>query len=65
MQERVRQFEVEVPPADPGDRQKGDSESEAPNKRRKQESDPDPHVPVDFSLCDGSSDQGVESADDF
>ena len=32
--------------------------------RRKQENDPDPHVPVHFFLCDGSSDQGVESVDD-
>ena len=64
VRERVRQFEVEVPPADPGDRQNGDGESEAPNRRRKQESDPDPHVSMDFSLCDGSSDQGAELADD-
>ena len=64
VRERVRQFEVEVPRADPVDRQNGDSESEAANKRRKQESDPDPHFPVHFPLCDGSSDQGVETADD-
>ena len=37
VRERVRQFEVEVLRADPGDRQIGDTESEAPNKRRKQE----------------------------
>ena len=45
VRERVRQFEVDVPPASPGDRRNGDSESEAPNKRRKQENDPDQHVP--------------------
>ena len=41
-----------------------DPKDEAPNKRRKQESDPGPRVPVHFSLCDGSSDQGTKSVDD-
>ena len=51
--ERVRQFEmnggvscsstVEVPRANPGDRQSEDPKDGAPHKRRKQESDPDPH----------------------
>ena len=61
VRERVKQFEmnrgvscmtaVEVP--------------QAPNKRRKQESDPDPRAPVHFSLCDGSSDQETKSVEDF
>ena len=72
VRERIRQFEmngvsrtsiVEVPQATPGDRQSEDPEDEAPNKRRKQESDPDSRAPVHFSLCDGSSDQGTDSAE--
>ena len=72
--ERVRQFEmnggvscsstVEVPRANPGDRQSEDPKDGVPRKRRKQESDPDPHAPVHFSLCDGSSDQVTKSVDD-
>ena len=60
MLERIKQFEidggvsrtstVEVPRAVPGDRQSEDAEGEAPNNRRKQESDPDPHAPVHLSL---------------
>ena len=73
VRERIRQFEmngvsrtstVEVPRATPSDRQSEDPEDEAPNKRRKQESDPDSRAPVHFSLCDGSSDQGTKSVDD-
>ena len=73
VRERIRQFEmngvsrtstVEVPRATPGDRRSEDPEDEAPNKRRKQESDPDSRAPVHFSLCDGSSDQGTKSVDD-
>ena len=74
VRERVRQFEmsggvsststVEVPRTVPGDRQSADAEVEASNKRRKQESDPDPHAPVHLSLCDGSSDHGTKSVDD-
>ena len=45
-------------------RQREDPEDEAPNKRRKQESDPDSRAPLHFSLCDGSSDQGTKSVDD-
>ena len=48
----------------PDDRQSEDPEDEVPHKRRKQESDPDPHAPVHFSLCDGWSDQGTKSVDD-
>ena len=73
VRERIRQFEmngvsrtstVEVPLATPGDRQSEDPEDEAPNKRRKQESDPDSRAPVHFSLCDGSSNQEAKSVDD-
>ena len=73
VRERIRQFEmngvsrtstVEVPRATPGDWQSEDIEDEAPNKRRKQESDPDSRAPVHFSLCDGSSDQGTKSVED-
>ena len=74
VRKRVRQFEmngdmsctstVEAPRATPGDKQSEDPEDEAPNKRRKQESDPDSHAPVHFSLCNGSSDQGTKSVDD-
>ena len=39
-----------------GDGQR-DTEGEAPNKRRKQERDPDSRDPVLFSVCDGSSDR--------
>ena len=35
-----------------------------PSKRRKQESDPDPRIPVHFCLCDDSSEQGAKSVDD-
>ena len=69
VRERTRQFEVdggvsrtsavEVPQAALGDTQSADPEGEAPNKVRKQESGPYRHTPVHFSLCDGSSDQGV------
>ena len=55
---------VEVPRAPPGDRQSQDPQGEAPNERRKQESDPDPHAQVHLSLCDGSSDQGTKSVDE-
>ena len=71
VRERVRQLErnssascsntLEVPRASPSDRQSEDPEDEAPNKRRKQESDPDPRAPVHFSLCDDSSDPGAKS----
>ena len=70
VRERIRQFEmngvsrtstVEVPRATPGDRHSEDPEDEAPNKRRKQESDPDSRAPVHFSLCDDSSDTGTKS----
>ena len=44
-----------------GDRQCEDAEDEAPNKRRKQESDPEPHVPVIYYLCDDLSHQGAKS----
>ena len=54
---------MEVPRASPSDRQIEDPEDEAPNKRRKQESDSDPRAPVHFSLCDGSSDQETKSVD--
>ena len=74
VRERVRQFEmngdmsctstVEVPRATPDGRQSEDPEDEAPNKRRKQESDPDSRAPVHFSLCDGSSDQETKSVED-
>ena len=73
VRERIRQFEmngvsrtstVEVPRVTPGDWQSEDIEDEAPNKRRKQESDPDSRAPVHFSLCDGSSDQGTKSVED-
>ena len=36
-------------------------EMEPPSKRRKQESD---QIPMHFSLCDDSSDQGAKSVDD-
>ena len=73
VQERVRQLKrngsalntLEVPRASPSDGQSEDPEDEAPHKKRKQESDPDQQAPVHFSLCDGSSDQGTESVDDF
>ena len=75
MRERVRQLErnssascsntLEVPRASPSDRQSEDPEDEAPNKRRKQESDPDPRALVHFSLCDDSSDQGAKSTGEF
>ena len=74
VRERVRQFErnggascsnnVEVPRAVPGDRQSEEAEDEAPSKRRKQESDIEPRIPVHFSLCDGSSEQEAKSVDD-
>ena len=48
----------------PTDRQSEDPEGEAPQKRRKQENDPDQHAPVHFSPGDGSSDQGTKSVDD-
>ena len=74
VRERSRQFEmnggvsrastVEVPRAAPDDGQSEDAEGEAPNKRRKHESDPDSRAPAHFSLCDGSSDQGTKSEDD-
>ena len=74
VRERVRQFEmngdmsckstVEVPRATPNCRQSEDPEDEAPNKRRKQESDPDSRAPVHFSLCDGSSEQETKSVED-
>ena len=74
VRERIRQYEmnggissastVEFPRAAPDDGQNEDAEGEAPNKRRKQESDPDSRAPVLFSLCDGSSDQGTKSVDD-
>ena len=74
VRERVRQFErnggascsynVEVPRAAPGDRQSEEAEDEAPSKRRKQESDIEPQIPVHFSLCDGSSEQEAKSVDD-
>ena len=61
VRERIRQYEmnggisrantVEAPRATPDDRQSEDPEDEAPNKRRKQESDPDSRAPVHFSLC--------------
>ena len=52
VRERVRQFEMngEVPRTNPDDRQSEGAEGEAPNKRRKQESDPDSRAPVHFSL---------------
>ena len=66
--ERVRQFEmnggvsrtntVEAPRVAPDARQ---SDDEAPNKRRKQESDPDSRAPVHSNLCDDSGDQGTKS----
>ena len=72
VRERVKQFEmnggasgtstVEVLRGIPGDRQTEDSEDEAPTKRRKQESDPDPRAPVHFSLCHDWSDLGAKSA---
>ena len=75
VRERVRLFEmngdmsytstVEVPRATPDGRQSEDPEDEAPNKRRKQESDPDSRAPVHFSLCDGSSDQETKSVEDL
>ena len=71
VRERVRQFEmnggvsrtstVEAPRVGPDGRQSEDPEDEAPNKRRKQESDPDSRAPVHFSLCDDSNDQGTKS----
>ena len=74
VRERVRQLErkvgesyshsVEVTRINPDDRQSEDLEHEAPHKRRMQESDPDPHAPVHFSLCDGWSDEGTKSVDD-
>ena len=74
VRERVRQFErnrdascsnnVEVPRTNPDDRQNEDPEDEAQHKRRKQESDPDLHAPVHFSLCDDSSNQEAKSMDD-
>ena len=74
VRERVRQFErnggascsnnVEVPRAAPGDRQSEEAEDEAPSKRRKQESDIEPQIPVHFSLCNGSSEQEAKSVDD-
>ena len=67
VRERVKQFEmnggvscvtaVEVPRVTPGDRQSEDVQDEAPSKRRKQESDFEPQIPVHFSICDDSSDQ--------
>ena len=75
VRERIRQLErngsasclntLEVPRASPSDRQSEDLEDEPPHKKRKQESDPDQQDPVHFSLCDGSSDQGTKSVDDF
>ena len=60
VRERVRQFEmnggvsrtsmVEPPRVGPDGRQSEDPEDEAPNKRRKQESDPDSRTPVHLSL---------------
>ena len=60
VRERIRQLEmngishaitVEVPRAAPEDGQSEDAEGEAPNKRRKQESDPDSRAPCTlFSL---------------
>ena len=74
VRERIKQFEmngdmscastVEAPRATPDDKQSEDLEDEAPNKRRKQESDPDSHTFVHFSLCDGSSNQETKSVDD-
>ena len=74
VRERVRQFErnggascsnnVEVPRVVPGDRQSEEAEDEAPSKRRKQESDIEPRIPVHFSLCEGSSEQEAKSVDD-
>ena len=74
VRERVKQFErnggascsnnVEVPRVAPGDRQSEEAEDEAPSKRRKQESDIEPQIPVHFSLCDGSSEQEAKSVDD-
>ena len=74
VRERVKQFEmnggvlcvtaVEVPRVTLGDTQCDDAEGEVPNKRRKQESDPDLHAPVHFSLCDGSSDSEAKSVED-
>ena len=71
VRERVKQFEmnggvscvtaVEVPRVTPGDRQSEDAEDEAPSKRRKQESDFEPQIPVHFSLCDDSSNLGAKS----
>ena len=74
VRERIKQYEmnggisrtstVGVPRATPDDGQSEGAEREAPNKRRKQESDPDSRALVHFSLCDGSSDQGTKSVDD-
>ena len=60
VRERVKLFEMnggvsrtstaEVPRDAPGDRQSEDPEGEAPNKRRKQESDPEPHTPCTLLL---------------
>ena len=44
--------------------QSEEAEDEAPNKRRKQESDIEPRIPVYFSLCEGSSEQEAKSVDD-
>ena len=55
---------MEVPRVTPGDTQCDDAECEVPNKRRKQESDPDLHAPVHFSLCDGSSHHETKSVED-
>ena len=74
VRERIKQFQmngdmlctstVEAPRVTPDDKQSEDPEDEAPHKRRKQESKPDLHAPVHFSLCDGSSNQEVKSVDD-
>ena len=67
VRERVRQFEmnggvshtstVGAPRVAPRGRQSEDPEDEAPSKRRKQENDLEPQVPVHYFLCDDSSDQ--------
>ena len=38
-------------------------EMEPPSKRRKQKSDPEPQIPMHFSLCDDSSDQVAKSVE--
>ena len=55
---------MEVPRVAPGDIQSEEAEDEVPSKRRKQESDIEPQIPVHFSLCDGSSEQEAKLADD-